>query len=184
MLPIGDMRSGLPVSLLLPADTVGLAPASVLSFVVGANSVLIYLGTWYLDPVRRWVIAGMLAGLSGCSFFMRGNPHGWEPSQPPTCTATRWPHALDILGGAATLTGPAMLVWVLADPEDCRNDVDLCQNFAVVGAAIAAVSVTYWAAALRGYRMANRCELARRRHHTWERHEEWRKKRKKRALVP
>ena len=109
---------------------------------------------------------------------------GWEPSQPPTCDATRWPHTLDVAGGAATLTGPAMLAWVLADPEDCRSDEGFCGAFAIWGAVIAAVSATYWTAAVRGYRMANRCDLARRSHHAWEGHEEWRRQRKKPTLAP
>lgn len=123
-----------------------------------------------------WPIALALSALGGCSFFMYENPSSWTPRQPPPCSDSRVPHALDVAGGLVTLIGPALLIarWADNDVFCSGDETGTCDATVKLGAVLTVASVVYWVAAVRGHILATRCRRA------WKSFEGWKEAERRR----
>jgi hypothetical protein len=102
--------------------------------------------------------------LSSCSFAMRSLPSSWEPHQPPRCTESKAAPVIDTVAAVPlTLFGP--VAGVAALTSSCEGED--CFSAAIVllySIPITLIDIVYVAAAVRGFRTANKCSKAHKAH--------------------
>ena len=118
--------------------------------------------------MRQLIAIALAVALAGCSFFMKTNPKGWEPSQKPTCSDRSEAPAADTLaagvGVIMTLVAVGCGVAEGSASTDNPGPMICLLSFGAIGLPTMAV---YGTSAVTGWRRAGRCREAKRQREAW-----------------